>query len=173
MRKHNGMRPQDIVVLLKMISLGKSVWQLKDIAQQLSLSASEVSESLNRSQIAGLVDSTKKKVRQQSLMQFLQYGLHFVFPQQPGTMVNGIATAHAHSFMQQFFKTEMPYVWADIKGKERGLSVEPLYPKQIEAVKKDEMLYKLLALVDVIRIGKVREIEVAIKELKKITLNES
>lgn len=172
MRKHNGMRPQDIVVLLKIIALGNAQWQLKDIAQQLHLSASEVSESLNRSQIAGLVDAAKKKVRLQSLMQFLQHGLHFVFPQQPGTMVNGIATAHAHPFMQQYFASEIPFVWADVQGKERGLSIEPLYPNQIQAIKTDPTLYKLLALIDVIRIGKTREIEVAIAELKKIIFNE-
>ena len=99
--------------------------------------------------------------------------MQFVFPQHPGTMVNGIATAHAHPFMSIFFKTETPFVWADINGKERGLSIAPFYRNQTKAVKDDEQLYKFLALVDVIRIGRVREIEVAIKELKKIFLNES
>ena len=173
MRKHNGMRPQDIVVLLKIIAFGKNEWQMRNIAEQLYLSPSEITESINRSQIAGLIDETKKKVRNQRLLLFLQNGLQFVFPQHPGTMVNGIATAHAHPFMSNFFKTEIPFVWADIKGKERGLSIEPFYLNQTKAVKEDELLYKLLALVDVIRIGRVREIEVAIKELKKIFLNES
>jgi hypothetical protein len=167
------MRPQDIVVLLKIISLGSIDWQFKDLSKQLFLSTSEISESVNRSYIAGLLDHTKKKVRKQSLLEFLQYGLHYVFPQQQGTIVNGIPTAHAHPYMKQFFESELPYVWADIKGRERGLSVEPLYPKQVEAIKNDEILYKLLALVDVIRIGKSREIEIAIKELTIIILNES
>ena len=173
MRKHNGMRPQDIVVLLKILSLGNTMWQFKDLSEQLFLSASEITESVNRSQISGLLDYTKKKVRRQSLLEFLQYGLHYVFPQQQGTIVNGIPTAHAHPYMKQFFDSELPYVWADVKGKERGLSVEPLYPKQVEAIKEDEMLYKLLALVDVIRICNSREIEIATKELNKIILHES
>ena len=173
MREHNGMRPQDIVVLLKLVAMGDAKLALKDIAQQLCISASEVSQSLKRSQIAGLVDATKTKLRRQSLVEFLQYGLQYVFPVQLGTMVNGIATAHAHPFMQKTFKTEIPFVWADVQGKERGLNIEPFYPKQIQAIKNDEILYKLLALVDVIRIGKTREIEVAIAELKKIILNES
>jgi hypothetical protein len=172
MRKHNGMRPQDIVVLLKIIALGKNSWQHKDLASTLKLSASEISESLNRSQIAGFLDQSKKKVRKQSLMEFLQFGLQYVFPQIPGTMVNGIPTAHAHPFMQQFFSTETPFVWASIHGNERGLSVEPLYPKQLEAIKTDDNLYKLLALIDVIRIGKLREKDIAILELKKIIMHE-
>jgi len=61
MRKHNGMRPQDIVILLKIIALGKGTWQLKDLARQLFISLSEVSESLNSSQLAGLIDYVRKK----------------------------------------------------------------------------------------------------------------
>ena len=171
MRKHNGMRPQDIVILLKIIALDKDSWQLKDLARQLFISPSEVSESLNRSLLAGLIDYDKKKVRRQGLMEFLQYGLHYVFPQHPGAMVNGIPTAHAHPYMRHYFSIDLVYVWPDPHGKVRGLTLEPFYPKQIEAAKEDEELYKLLALVDVIRVGRTREIKVAVKELSKILLS--
>ena len=70
MRKHNGMRPQDIVVLLKIIALGKKEWQMKNIADQLYLSPSEITESINRSQIAGLIDETKKKLEIKSFYCF-------------------------------------------------------------------------------------------------------
>lgn len=166
------MRPQDIVVLLKIVALGKNPWQVKDLAYSLSISQSEVSEALNRNYIASLVDYDKKRVNRQSLMEFLQYGLHYVFPQQPGAMVNGIVTAHSHPYMKKYFDSETIYVWPDLHGKERGLSVEPFYPKQVEAVKHDEELYKLLALVDVIRVGRRREINLAVDELSKIILHE-
>lgn len=35
MKSHNGMRPQDIVVLLKIIALGEKEWQYRDLASQL------------------------------------------------------------------------------------------------------------------------------------------
>lgn len=165
------MRPQDIVILLKMISFRNSNVQLKDIAQALHISSSEVTESLNRSYIAGLVDYNKKKVSRQSLFEFLQYGLHYVFPVHPGGMTNGIATAHSHPYLRQYFESDILYVWSDIHGKDRGLSIEPLYTNQILAVKNDDELYKLLALVDVIRVGRRREINVAIGELSKIILS--
>jgi predicted transcriptional regulator len=172
MRKHNGMRPQDIVILLKMISLNKAGLQLKEIAQSLHISSSEVTESLNRSYFAGLVDYNKKKVNRQSLFEFLQHGLHYVFPVHPGGMTNGIATAHSHPYLRKKFDSDLLYVWTDIHGKERGLSIEPLYQKQILAVKEDDELYKLLALTDVIRVGRRREINVAVNELSKILLHE-
>ena len=47
------MRPQDIVILLAIISYGKKDWLMKDVAISLYISQSEVSESLHRSQVAG------------------------------------------------------------------------------------------------------------------------
>ena len=67
----------------------------------------------------------------------------------------------------------MNYVWPDNKGIVMGLMVEPFYPKQVEAVNEDEVYYKLLSLVDVIRVGKVREVKYAVNELRKNILHES
>src|SRR5579859_1000866 len=127
MRKHNGMRPQDIAVLLKVIAVGNMTWQNKDLSVALSLSASEISESLNRSQIAGLIDGKKKKVSRQSLMEFLEYGLRYVFPAEPGSLTRGVPTAHAHPLISNLFPSEEPYVWPDAEGMTRGVAIEPLY----------------------------------------------
>lgn len=167
MRKHNGMRPQDVAILLKIIAVNKSSWQLAELSGELFISISEISESLNRSQLAGLIDHTKKKVHKQNLLEFLEHGIKYVFPQQPGALVRGIATAHSHSFMKNYFDSEMNYVWPHVKGEMIGQQIEPLYPKQVEAVKKDPLFYKLLALVDVIRVGRLREKKVAMEELNK------
>ena len=59
MRKHNGMRPQDIVVLMKIISMGNQSWQLSTLSNSLIISISEISESLNRSKLAKFIDYEK------------------------------------------------------------------------------------------------------------------
>ncbi|HOA37199.1 MAG TPA: hypothetical protein PLQ65_03595 [Flavihumibacter sp.] len=166
------MRPQDIVILLKIIVKGALPWQNKDLAAELFISPSEISESLYRSSLAGLIDSDqRKKVYRQSMMEFLEHGLHYVFPTQPGTIANGVYTAHSHPFMQQQFKVEaLHYVWPEAQGNVRGLSIEPLYKEQVKAALRDEKLYLMLALLDVIRVGRVRECKVAIDELKKLIL---
>lgn len=166
------MRPQDIVVLLKIITKGASFWQSKDLSKELYISASEVSASLERSLIAGLINSEKKKVHKQTFMEFIQYGLHVVFPAVPGGLVNGLATAHSHPFIRQYFPSSEAYVWPDATGNERGQSIIPLYPNAVKASLADGKLYKMLAMIDIIRVGKVRELNVAIKELKK-TFDES
>jgi hypothetical protein len=172
MRKHNGMRPQDVAIILKLIAVDSPEWQLQPLSNALFISISEISESLNRSRQAKLVDYHKKRPNRQSIMEFLEHGVKYVFPEEPGAMVKGIPTAHSHPFMRQFFKSEMNFVWPDQEGEEIGLLVEPFYQNQPKAAKQDSLFYKLLALVDVIRVGKVREVNIALEELKKIILHE-
>ena len=166
------MRPQDVAILLKIVSINSENWQLARLANSLRISISEVSESLNRSKIAGLIDYNKKKISKQNLLEFLEHGVRYVFPQEPGALTRGIPTAHSHSYMKNVFNSEMDYVWPDTNGTTMGLMIEPFYTKQVEAVNEDELYYKLLSLVDVVRVGKVREIKYAINELRKNILNE-
>ncbi|MBO9727270.1 MAG: hypothetical protein J7623_01400 [Chitinophaga sp.] len=169
MRVHNGMRPQDVVVLLKILTI-QGDWQYRDLSAALSISVSEIAESLHRSSVAGLIDGQKKKVYRTSLMEFIQYGLHYVFPQVPGQTVTGIPTAHSHPFYKAHFSSESNYVWADDKGTMRGMLIEPLHKGVVQAAKEDALLYKTLASIDIIRVGKNREKKLAIEELKKIIL---
>lgn len=173
MRKHNGMRPQDVAVLLKIIAIDNQHWQLVELSHTIKISISEISESLNRSRLANLVDYNKKKVHRQNLLEFLEHGVQYVFPQQPGAMVRGIPTAHSHPLIKNKFISDMNYVWPDNKGEVLGLTIEPFYPKQVDAVIEDQEYYKLLALVDIVRVGKNREIKYAVNELKKIIAYES
>ena len=166
------MRPQDIVILLKIIVLGDQPWLSKDLAQSLYISASEIGESLSRSEIASLVDYNKKRVNRPALFEFLEHGLHYVFPQQPGSMTTGIPTAHGHPIIKRFIEADLLYVWPDFKGEARGLCIEPFYPNQVKAIREDAELYAVLALLDVIRVGRVREIGIAINELRNIILRE-
>jgi hypothetical protein len=167
MRKHNGMRPQDVPVLLKIIAKGENSWQNKDLASELYISPSEISESLNRSLVAGLINIEKRKVHRQSLLEFIEYGLHYTFPAVPGAIVNGLPTAHSHPFLKKHFDTSVTYVWPDVIGEYRGQAIEPLFKNAVKASLQDETFYKLLALADVLRVGKTREIKLAKEELKK------
>lgn len=167
MKEHNGMRPQDIVILLKILTTNDLNWQYRDLSSSLNISISEVSQSLHRSHIAGLVDESRRRVHRSSLMEFIEHGLHYVFPQVPGTLVTGIPTAHSHTFFKAHFEAELDYVWPDENGWIRGLSIQPLHRGVTAAVRKDEQLYKMLAAIDILRVGRVREIKLALAELKK------
>ena len=66
------MKPQDVLILLKLIALGTEKWLQKPLAESLGMSQSEVSQSLARSQYAGLLYSDEKRVMKTALLEFLQ-----------------------------------------------------------------------------------------------------
>jgi len=167
MKSHNGMRPQDVVVLLKILSIQEPNWQYRDLAADLSISVSEISESLTRSHIAGLVDESRRRVHRQSLMEFIEHGLRYVFPVSPGTLVTGVPTAHSQQYFKARFDAEIDYVWPDENGWTRGLALTPLHKGVPTAVMKDEQFYEWLAAIDILRAGRAREKKLALEVLKK------
>lgn len=169
--KYN-MKPQDILVLLKIIALDSKEWQQLTLAQELNMSQSEISQSLQRSKYAQLIDFSGKKVNAIAFYEFLIHGMSYVFPQRPTAIVRGIATAHSTAPINKIINSSEIYVWPYAKGNTRGQAVLPLYNSAIEASLKDAKLYELLAMVDVLRVGSTREKEAAKLELKKRILNE-
>jgi len=192
MKKHSGMRPQDVPVLLKISAQYSRSWSdcgplgsvrglpksgrdilNKDIAAQLRISPSEVTESLSRSAFAGLYDPGSKRVMSRALFEFLQHGLKYVFPQRPGALVRGIPTAHSAKPLSDLIQSSEHYVWPSTNGTVRGQAIEPLYPTIVQAVENDSLLYEMLALVDAIRVGKAREVNLAVDKLRqRLLLNE-
>ena len=168
MRKHGGMRPHDIVVLLKILAMGSESWRMTDLAGALHLSQSEISESLNRCKIARLIDESKRIVFRKALLEFLTHGLKYVFPVQPGSLVRGVRTAHSAKPLSSMIVSEKDvYVWPWDEGDVRGQAIEPLYKNAPMAAREDERFYELLALVDAIRVGRAREQAIAVKELSQ------
>jgi hypothetical protein len=166
------MKPQDILVLLKIINFKDTSWSQLTLADELFISQSEISASLARSRYAELLHVNGKSVMALSFMEFLQFGIRYVFPVKPGPMVRGVPTAHSAAPLKERITSEEDYVWPSAKGQSRGHSIIPLYPSVVDAVKLDVGLYEMLALVDALRAGKAREREIAITELKQRILNE-
>lgn len=183
MKDHKGMRPQDIVVLLAIVAKQREGWngagfkeihrspypQNKHLAEILNISAAEISASLYRSEYAGLISDIgkTKQVLLQALLEFLKYGLKYVFPVQPGAIVRGIPTAHSAEPLNNKLSFQEEMVWEHPDGVLRGQAIVPLYVTVPEIVKKNQLLYEFLALTDSIRIGGAREKELAIQELEK------
>jgi predicted transcriptional regulator len=167
MKKHNGMRPHDMVVLLKIAAKKDTPWMMKDLAIELGISASEISESLHRSAIAGLIAKDKKRLMKLAILDFLVHGLRYVYPQQPGARVRGVPTAHAAPPLNQEILSHDAYVWPYGEGTVRGESIDPLHPKVPEACLKDPEFYEYMALCDALRVGRAREKNLAIDILKK------
>ncbi len=162
------MKPQDIVVLLKLVGL-KGGWSYRQLAQELFMSIGEVHNALNRAARAQLFDTSENRPRIQALEEFLIHGLKYAFPAERGSITRGTPTAFAASPLNQIISSpddvNMP-VWPDPDGSARGYKLEPLFSSVPKAVKKDKALYELLALVDAIRDGRARERNLAVEHLR-------
>lgn len=179
------MKSQDIVLLLKLVSLHRVLsaarppietdsptgfaeqFTTRGLEAVLGLSKSEVSKALQRCIQVGLVTKDRKtgypRSNTTALFDFIVYGLKYVFPAQPGPLVRGIPTAAGAPVLQDKLAGTDSHiqVWPDPLGKVRGQRIEPLYKSVPFAVKQDADLYAMLALVDAIRLGKPRESELA------------
>ncbi len=157
------LKPQDIVVLLKIHSARSHVWKYAELAGSLGMSASEVHAALKRCQVAGLYEPSSKQIRNQAVLEFLIHGLKYVFHAHPGPLSRGIPTAHSAEPLKNLLITnsDSTYVWADPSGTVKGQTIIPLYKSVPVAVKNDPELYELLSLIDAIRVGRVREQQLA------------
>lgn len=162
------MKEQDLVILLKKLTSKGRKLSLRKLAEELGMSASSVSESLERSKKAQLVDRNKKRVNTLALQEFMIHGLAYVFPAETGRVIRGIpAYISASPLKEQVTDSSEQFVWRYIKGNARGQQITPLYPSVPEAALRDEELYQLLVIADTLRMGRSREKEIAIVELNK------
>jgi len=165
------LKPQDILVLLKLVAAGRGGWAYNRLAVELGMSPSEVHAAVKRALAARLAvrkeDGIVPDIR--NMEEFILHGLRFVFVPERGGMIRGIPTGHAAPPLVNVFisDNEPPPVWPEPNGEARGASFSPLYKSAPHAAQQDAKLYELLVLVDGIRGGRARERDFAMKELKK------
>ena len=164
-----NLKPQDTLVLLKLVSIGDPHWVYSKLAMELSMSASEIHAAMKRAYSAGLLidkgDTTMPDAK--NLEELLVYGVKYVFAPERGGLCMGMPTAHAAQPLcdRVAHDDTKPPVWPDPNGKVQGLAFSPLYKSVPDAARLDSKLYELLALVDAIRAGRTREKTLAIKEI--------
>jgi DNA-binding Lrp family transcriptional regulator len=154
-----NIKPQDILVVLKLAQQGNWVGTYAALAEELGLSASEVHMAIRRLGEARLLEPDGKHVRRLALRNFLVHGLPYAFPARTKEVTRGIPTAWAAPIFagKVVSGDQLPPVWPDPEGVVQGLSVKPLYPSVGAAARKDKLLYSLLAAVDALRLGRARE----------------
>lgn len=164
------LKPQDALVLLKLVSIYPRKWAYNTLAVDLSMSPSEVHAAVKRSVRARLANQGEFQIKPNisRLEEFLVYGIQYVFVPDRGELTRGMPTAFAAKpLLGKIVMPDEPApVWPDPEGPERGQAFSPLYKSAPKAARKDAILYEYLVIVDAIRGGRARERELAIKELK-------
>ncbi|MCU7942486.1 MAG: hypothetical protein KZQ87_07370 [Candidatus Thiodiazotropha sp. (ex Cardiolucina cf. quadrata)] len=165
------LKPQDILVLLKLLTLGDRPWSYSQMAIELGMSPSEVHGAVKRAIRAdlALIIDMEIQPNYRNMEEFLIHGFRYAFAPDRGEMTRGMPTAYAAPPLSEKIvpDQEPPPVWPDPQGEIRGTIFSPLYRSAPEASRNDPALYELLALVDAIRGGKARERNIAVKELTR------
>ena len=167
------LKPQDVVVALKLAAVAGAPWTQPELARSLHLSASEVNHGLKRLEVCHLYNARERRVVRASLQEFLVSGLRYVFPAQLGLFGEGMPTsigASAALSAKLMLGDEDRVVWpaADSRAfRVRGRVLAPLYRNVPLAAAEDPGLHEYLALVDALRVGRARERALAKEELSR------
>lgn len=89
------LKPQDVLVLLKMVAIGERTWSYAGLAAELGMSASEVHGAVKRITGAQLYFAETAAVFHGNVVEFLISGVRYVFPGEWGSETVGMPTAYA------------------------------------------------------------------------------
>lgn len=162
---------QDVVVALKLLQSPQ--WPgFARLSEALGMSLSQVHRSVVRLGESRLFIESEKTVMRTNLAQFVIHGLPFAFPARLGEVTRGVPTAWAcpelkETSLSTLLVEELIPVWPDVEGTVKGRAIEPLHGGVPKVVQTDKELYALLALIDVLRVGRARERGFAEEELQK------
>jgi len=168
--KQITLKPQDLLVALKMAVNPGREFTYADLASELFISPSEVHTSVKRARTCGLLARTGERAASPyAIYEFLKHGIQYVFPPVNGMLTRGIPTGVAGPPLSEHFSLSdgLPQVWATPEGTSQGIALVPLYPSVPFACTVDFKLYSVLTLVDALRGGKAREREIAARLVKE------
>ena len=123
-----ALKPQDVVVLAKLLTYQDRRPPLAQVAVDLAISASEVHAALKRLSRAGLVSGADVPIRQATEELFI-HAVKYVFPAVSGEVTRGLPTSYAAAPLNREIvgNSELPPVWPFAEGTHRGTTFEPLY----------------------------------------------
>jgi len=162
--KQISLRPQDLVVALKLVLLREKNFTYASLGAELALAPSEVHACIGRAVLARLVTQSKRGGTtpiNSAIREFILHGVRYAFPAVSGPITRGMPTAYGAPIFKGRFQPDETPVWPMLDGQARGPALYPLYPSLPIAAAKDSQLYDILTMIDAIRAGAAREREFA------------
>lgn len=155
------MKPVDMVVATKLVSVAIYGTTYQGLADSLNISIAEAHAACKRLITASLFRDKGRHVpypKRQALLEFWIHGLKYVYPAELGAPTRGIPTSTGAPPLAESFPVtaEGVPVWPSADGTVRGPALEPIHPSALRAVT-DPRVYDLLSLLDALRVGRARE----------------
>lgn len=178
-----GIKSQDVLVACKLLTIGPE-WTYDRLSSSVAVSPSEAHACVRRLDDAGVLRAPAgggARLRKKEILDLL-LAAPKIFYAWPGAEGRGTPTSvWAPPLAGQFDLSESgeTVVWAsrypELPGEAglvTGLVISPLYPTVSRAVRGDRDLWRLLALVDVLRVGEPGQKRRAATLLRALVLGE-
>ncbi|HVH40194.1 MAG TPA: hypothetical protein VM764_09225 [Gemmatimonadaceae bacterium] len=158
--------PFDVVVALRLLTPSTT---LAATAAELAVAPSQVHASLGRLEGAGLLKPGTRSTNTRALGEFILFGVRYAFPALRGRLVAGVPTAHSAPALAGEIDAVDVVVWPAPLDRDavRGFSIKPLYAKAPRLVSASPGTYRLLTLVDAMRLGDPRSRNAARAQLEQ------
>lgn len=159
------LRPHDVVVALQLsLTPGET---FAELARRTGLSVGEAHNAVKRLEATKLLTRKGRRPHRRTLVDFLVHGLPIVFPGHLGAEAPGVPTAHSGPDLRDDLVFDDEIVWPSAEGDVRGHSLIPLAPRAADLRSENPLLYRLLCLVDALRVGGARERRMATAALEE------
>lgn len=157
--------PFDVVLGLRLL---RPSGTLAELAQELAVAPSQIHASLARLEVAGLL-RPERRTNARALGEFILFGVRYAFPAMRGPLADGVPTAYSAQPLAAEIDALDVVVWPTRTGRDtvRGFSVPPLYRQAPLLVATSPETYRLLTLVDAMRLGDPRARNVARSHLER------
>jgi len=146
--------PFDVALGLRLLRPAGTIAQLAD---ELAVAPSQVHGALTRLAVAGLVRPDGRSANARTLGEFVLQGVRYAFPAVRGALTSGVPTAYSAPALATVVDATDVVVWprAGADGV-RGFALAPLYTRASRLPETSPETYRLLTLVDALRIGDPR-----------------
>lgn len=144
--------PFDVVLGLRLLG---EAGTLAHLAAELAVAPSQVHAALRRLERAGLLRGAARATNPRSFGEFVLFGVRYAFPALRGPLADGVPTAYSAPELARHVDAGDVVVWPSPRATNgvRGFAIRPLYPAAVRLPETSPETYRLLTLVDALRIG--------------------
>ena len=147
------LKPLDLTVLAFLRSeLRDEAWTQQQVAHGLQIAQSSVHRALQQLKASDLLGKHDRAFRE-----VLVHAVRHVYPPVLGAPTAGVLTSGGHRPLSSALPDADKLVWPHPEGPDHGTALVPLHPCVPGAALAHPRFHSLMALIDVLRVGRVRE----------------
>lgn len=149
------LKPVDLYVLTYLATRPPG-WTQTSVARALGISQSNVHRALRQLRESQLVAADDTPLAR-PFHDVLVHAVRHVYPAELGAPARGIPTAHSAPMLNDIVVANQAFVWPCDEGSTLGTAVLPLHDRVPDVARVNPSFYELMALIDVFRLGRIRE----------------